>query len=58
MSLSYKKIKGGETMNAFQAPLAESSEAVVQADLCGVNCDWGFGLGIVIAMVGPLPGPT
>ncbi|MBM7615502.1 hypothetical protein [Alkaliphilus hydrothermalis] len=45
-------------MNAFQAPLAESSEAVVQADLCGVNCDWGFGLGIVIAMVGPLPGPT
>lgn len=29
-----------------------------EADVCGVNCNWGFGLGVAILIVGPLPGPT
>ncbi len=32
--------------------------AVIQAEACGINCNWGFGIGVVILIVGPLPGPT
>lgn len=46
-------------MNVYEVPKSSSEEeAKIESDLCGVNCDWGFGLGVAIAMIGPLPGPT
>jgi len=47
-------------MNVYEAPVSNALETstAVKATACGVNCNWGFGVGVVIAMVGPLPGPT
>lgn len=47
-------------MSVYEAPtsLALEMQEAADIEICGVNCDWGFGVGIVIAMVGPLPGPT
>ena len=47
-------------MSVYEAPTSTAleSQVAVKATACGVNCNWGFGVGVVIAMVGPLPGPT
>lgn len=46
-------------MSVYETPKSEGVEQKKRVDLgCGVNCDWGFGAGIAIAMIGPLPGPT
>lgn len=46
-------------MSVYEIPKSEGVEQKKRVDLgCGVNCDWGFGAGIAIAMIGPLPGPT
>ncbi|QNU67044.1 hypothetical protein EHE19_000345 [Ruminiclostridium herbifermentans] len=45
-------------MNVYEAPKSESLESAAQEAICGFNCNTGFGIGIVIAMIGPLPGPT
>ncbi len=38
-------------------PVATEAEALAE-EICGINCNWGFGIGAVIIIVGPLPGPT
>lgn len=46
-------------MSVYVAPKSEGLEQKANVHMaCGINCDTGFGVGIVIAMVGPLPGPT
>ncbi len=35
-----------------------TENATIDAEACGINCNWGFGIGAVIIIVGPLPGPT
>jgi hypothetical protein len=35
----------------------DGAEMAAEA-ICGINCNWGFGIGVVILIVGPLPGPT
>lgn len=45
-------------MNIYEAPKSQSLESSVKPAACGFNCNNGFGVGIVIAMIGPLPGPT
>ena len=46
-------------MAIYEAPRSVGSETrTLSTSVCGINCNWGFGTGIVIAMVGPLPGPT
>ncbi len=45
-------------MNIYEAPKSQSLELSAQVGACGINCNNGFGVAIVIAMVGPLPGPT
>ena len=46
-------------MSVYETPKSEGVEQKKRVDLgCGVNCDWGFGAGIAIAMIGLLPGPT
>ena len=39
-------------------PSAMDGGASIMLDVCGINCNWGFGIGVVILIVGPLPGPT
>ena len=58
--LKYKKInRKEESMAIYEAPRSVGSETrTLSTSVCGINCNWGFGTGIVIAMVGPLPGPT
>lgn len=54
-----KYFTGGDKMSVYETPKSEGVEQKKRVDLgCGVNCDWGFGAGIAIAMIGPLPGPT
>lgn len=46
-------------MGVYEAPTNYSETGgEISSRACGVNCNWGFGVGVVIAMVGPLPGPT
>lgn len=46
-------------MSVYEAPKSVGVENSIEvAGSCGVNCNTGFGVGIVIAMIGPLPGPT
>lgn len=47
-------------MSVYEAPVSTSAETqlVSTQATCGVNCNWGFGVGVAIAMIGPLPGPT
>lgn len=45
-------------MNIYEAPKSQSLELNTLVGACGFNCNTGFGVGIVIAMIGPLPGPT
>ena len=58
--LERQKCEGGDKMSVYETPKKRRRRAVKKrVDLgCGVNCDWGFGAGIAIAMIGPLPGPT
>ena len=42
-------------MSVYETPKSEGVEQKKRVDL---DCDWGFGAGIAIAMIGPLPGPT
>lgn len=44
--------------NIYEAPKSQSLEQETIQEFCGFNCNTGFGVGIVIAMIGPLPGPT
>jgi hypothetical protein len=39
-------------------PTAVDGTTALAAEICGINCNWGFGIGAVILIVGPLPGPT
>lgn len=41
----------------YISPEAKTPQAVEAADDCGFNCNWGFGIGIII-VVAPVPGPT
>lgn len=46
-------------MEVYEVPTSqEISTDQVEERICGFNCNMGFGAGIIIAMVGPLPGPT
>jgi len=42
----------------LEKPMALETESGLADEICGINCNWGFGLGVVILIVGPLPGPT
>ena len=58
-SIGKTKCEGGDKMSVYETPKSEGVEQKKRVDLgCGVNCDWGFGAGMAIAMIGPLPGPT
>ena len=45
-------------MDVYEVPTSEGLEQQIAPISCGFNCNWGFGVGIFIAMIGPLPGPT
>lgn len=46
-------------MNVYEVPKSETTSIdQIGQKACGFNCNTGFGVGIVIAMIGPLPGPT
>ena len=39
-------------MSVYETPKSEGVEQKKRVDLgCGVNCDWGFGAGIAIAII-------
>jgi len=43
--------------SVFEVPTATSPNISTTEESCGFNCDWGFGIGVVIVVIGPLPGP-